>query len=47
VAASTLSEDQEREQIIVKMRSVLDERYGEEIGNRAVDDLIRKLQQES
>jgi hypothetical protein len=46
VAASTRSEDQEREQIIVKMRSVLDERYGEEVGNRAVDDLIRKLQQE-
>lgn len=47
VAASTLTEDQEREQIFVKMRSLLDERYGEEVGNRAVDDLIRKLQEEA
>ncbi len=47
MAASTLTEDEEREQIVVKMRSLLDERYGEEVGNRAVDDLIRKLQEES
>lgn len=47
VAASTLTEDQEREQIIAKMRSLLDDRYGEEVGNRAVDNLIRKLQEDS
>lgn len=47
LAASTLTESEEREQIIVKMRSVLDERYGETVGNKAVDDLIRRLQQES
>jgi hypothetical protein len=47
VAASTLSEEQEREQIVGKMRTLLDDRYGEEVGNRAVDDLIRKLQEDS
>ncbi|MCP4305403.1 MAG: hypothetical protein GY926_23560 [bacterium] len=46
VAASTLSEQQEREQIVVKMREVLDERYGEAVGNKAVDDLIRRLREE-
>jgi len=46
VNASTLTEDQERQQILDKMRSVLDERYGESVGNRAVDDLIRRLQEE-
>ena len=47
VAASTLTEDEERAQIIEKMRTVLDERYGEAVGNKAVDDLIRRLQEES
>ena len=46
VAASTLSEQQERDQIVVKMRALLDERYGEAVGNKAVDDLIRRLQEE-
>ncbi|MEA2000715.1 MAG: hypothetical protein U9N84_02320 [Actinomycetota bacterium] len=46
VNASTLTEDQEREQILDKMRAMLDERYGEAVGNRAVDDLIRRLQEE-
>ena len=46
VAASTLTEEQERQQIVDKMRSVLDDRYGEAVGNRAVDDLIRRLQEE-
>jgi len=44
VEASTLSEDEERATIVDKMRSILDERYGEAVGNAAVDDLIRKLQ---
>ena len=47
VNASTLTEAQEREQIIAKMRGILDERYGETVGNAAVDDLIKRLQQES
>ena len=47
VAASTKTEAEERDQVVAKMRSVLDERYGEAVGNKAVDDLIRKLQQES
>ena len=45
VAASTLTEDQERDQIVAKMRTILDERYGEAVGNAAVDELIKKLQE--
>ncbi len=45
--ASTLTEAEERDQIITKMRSVLDERYGETVGNAAVDDFIRRLQEEA
>ena len=47
VEASTLTESQEREQIVTRMRSVLDERYGETVGNAAVDDLIRRIQEET
>jgi hypothetical protein len=47
VGASTLTESQERDQIVSKMREILDERYGETVGNAAVDDLIRKLQEGS
>jgi hypothetical protein len=47
VAASTLTEDEERAQIVDKMRNLLDERYGETVGNKAVDDLIRRLQEDS
>ncbi len=47
VKASTLTEAQERDQILDKMRAVLDERYGETVGNQAVDNLIRRLQEES
>ena len=46
MAATTLTEAEEREKVLAKMRSVLDERYGETVGNKAVDDLIRRLQQE-
>ncbi len=45
--ASTLTEPEERDQIVAKMRTVLDERYGETVGNAAVDDLIRRLQEEA
>lgn len=47
VAASTLTEDEERAQIVEKMRALLDARYGEVVGNKAVDDLIRRLQEGS
>lgn len=47
VPASTASETEERDQVLAKMRSILDDRYGEEVGNRAVDDLIKRLQEES
>lgn len=47
VEASTLDEAQERAQIVSRMRDILDERYGESVGNAAVDDLIRRLQDES
>ena len=47
LSASTLTEDQERQQIVDKMRRVLDDRYGEAVGNQVVDDLIRRLQEDS
>jgi len=47
VGASTKTEDEERETIIDHMRELLDRRYGETVGNRAVDDLIRSIQDES
>ncbi len=47
VEASTLTESQERDQIVSKMRAVLDERYGETVGNAAVDEFIRRLQEEA
>lgn len=43
VPASTRSEDEEREGIVTHMRSLLDQRYGETVGTRAVDDLIREI----
>ena len=47
IEASTLSESQERDQVIGKIREILDGRYGETVGNAVVDDLIRRLQDES
>jgi hypothetical protein len=47
LGASTLTEAEERKKIVGKMREILDERYGETVGNAAVDDLIRRLQDES
>jgi len=46
VPASTKTEDQEREQILAKMRTLLDERYGETVASRAVDDLIQSILEE-
>ena len=34
----------QKEHVFSVMRAALDERYGEAVGSRAVDDLIRKLQ---
>lgn len=41
--ASTKSEDQEREEVVGRLRDLLDQRYGETVGNRAVDDLLRSI----
>jgi len=46
LTASTLSEAEEREQVFVYIRELLDERYGETVGNRAVDDFIRRIQED-
>ncbi len=46
LTASTLTEDEEREQVFVYLRGLLDERYGETVGNRAVEDFIRRIQED-
>ena len=46
VPASTKSEDQEREEVVGRLRELLDQRYGETVGNRAVDDLLRSILEE-
>lgn len=46
LTASTLTEDEERDEVFAHMRELLDERYGETVGNRAVEDLIRRIQDE-
>jgi hypothetical protein len=43
---STKSEDQEREEVVGRLRELLDQRYGETVGNRAVDDLLRSILEE-
>ncbi len=43
VPASTKTAAQEREDIIRKMRELLDDRYGEAVAHRAVDDLIAEI----
>ncbi len=47
LSASTLTEAEERQSVVDKMRTILDERYGEIVGNHAVDDLIKRLQEDS
>lgn len=47
VKASTRTESDERDDILVKMRRILDDRYGETVGNRAVDDFLAELLDES
>lgn len=41
--ASTKTEAQERAEITARLREMLDQRYGETVGNRAVDDLLRSI----
>jgi hypothetical protein len=43
VPASTKIEAEERSDIYAKMRSILDDRYGETVGNRAVDELLSEI----
>ena len=43
IPASTKDDAEEREIVIAKMRSILDKRYGKEVANRAVDDLIADI----
>ncbi|MEN8234577.1 MAG: hypothetical protein ABFR89_06595 [Actinomycetota bacterium] len=45
--ASTKTEDEERAEIVAHMRDLLDHRYGETVGNRAVDDLLRRIQEDA
>jgi hypothetical protein len=40
---SMLTEDDQRDQIFSKIRGILDDRYGESIGNHVADDLIERL----
>ena len=41
--ASTLTPDEEREEILLQMRTVLDKRYGETVGRRAAEGLLEGL----
>ncbi|MEZ5175408.1 MAG: hypothetical protein R2823_04300 [Acidimicrobiia bacterium] len=43
VPATTKSIPQEREHILARMRDILDERYGETVAHRAVDDFIAEI----
>lgn len=39
-------EADQRTEILATMREILDQRYGDSVGNSAIDDLIRRFQQE-
>lgn len=43
VSASLKSDDEERAHILAKMRKILDDRYGNTVATRAVDDLIADI----
>lgn len=45
--ASTRTEDDERKAVVQHLRELLDKRYGETVGNRAVDDFLRDIQGDS
>lgn len=40
---SLLSREQQRDRMLLHMRELLDERYGETVGRRAADDLIERI----
>lgn len=46
MTASMKSENEERAEIVAHMRELLDRRYGETVGNRAVDDLLRRIRED-
>ncbi len=43
ISASTKTELEERADVLTKMRTILDDRYGETVGNRAVDDFLSEI----
>jgi hypothetical protein len=43
VPATLKTEDDERQQMFAKMRTILDDRYGETVANQAVDSLIAEI----
>jgi hypothetical protein len=45
--ASTKSEQDERDSVFTMMRGILDDRYGETVGNRAVDDFLAEILDEA
>ena len=44
---SLKDEDDQRQDVLAKMRSLVDDRYGDVVGNSAVDDLIREIRDEA
>jgi hypothetical protein len=44
VSGVTKTDEMVRGEILSEMRQLLDDRYGEAMGNEAIDDLIRRLQ---
>jgi hypothetical protein len=47
VPATTKTEAQERDGVIAKMRTILDERYGDTVARTAIDDLIDEILDET
>ena len=43
VPASTKTETQERDEVLEKMRTILDDRYGDSVAHWAVDDLLNEI----
>ena len=41
-----MKEADQKARVLAVMRAALDERYGESVGSRAVDDLLKRLQDE-
>jgi hypothetical protein len=42
-----MKEEKQRSRVLQVMRAALDDRYGEAVGSRAVDDLLKRLQDEA